>query len=218
MSVNIFYPTKENPYCLPSEPVILRTACAAGINRSAVVRQLLKEKLHPASRVYSQFGAYRGDYNDDNKYIYAYHIDIRDGFYECFGVDKAPNLQSIIFKNMGYEKPTSNYKLEANAIVHLLDSEHVNEYQANLEKYYWRTTNIPDELKIVFSKNIFVLINEWDTTQNLVIKRLTEAGEDVDLVILAKSDTIESPIDTKIEPQSKLAYQLFIDDIKQYFA
>lgn len=223
MSINIIYPTIEKPYVLPTEPIILRVACAAGINRSAVVRQLLIDKIHVDSRVYPQFGAYRGDFNENNKYICGYYLDTRDGFYDVFGVNKTANLQSIIFQKLGYEKPIDNISREALAIRQFLEHNDVSQYQDYLEKFYWRTGHIEGfgiefDTSVERNKNVFVLVNEYGETRNLVIKRLIEAEENVDLVILSIPDTIENPESDDVEPQSKKAYQLFIDKISGYFA
>ena len=172
MSVNIIYPTIEKPYVLPTKPIILRVACAAGINRSAVVRQLLMGKIHPDSRVYPQFGAYRGDLNENNKYIYGYYLNTRDGFYDIFGVDKTANLQSIIFQKLGYENPADNLEREALPIKQLLKHEDVQQYQTYLEKFYWKTEHtegfgIEFDSQMEYNKNIFVLINEYTVLKNI---------------------------------------------------
>lgn len=47
MTVNLIFPTHEKPYIIDSKiPIILRIACYAGVNRSATIREILKQEIH----------------------------------------------------------------------------------------------------------------------------------------------------------------------------
>ena len=57
MAVNLIFPTNENPYIIDSNtPIIIRTVCYAGVNRSATIREILKQKNHKDSVIFSQLG------------------------------------------------------------------------------------------------------------------------------------------------------------------
>lgn len=198
MSINIIYPNVPNPYKIHTDvPIILRTACSAGVNRSAVVREYIKNNVHKESTIYPQYGAEYGDYDN---YKIVIHTISNDGFYDMFQNNKNSNVQMVIAEQLGYSIMD---KL-------IIEEEHREDYKNKLIKTFWSTTpnnNI---------KNIFILINEDQRIIDLVIKRLKEVNEDVDLVILKISDVIYYTQSKTIVSQSVEAYKSFIHLVKYF--
>jgi hypothetical protein len=201
--MNIFEPSVHKPYVINKNfPIILRTACSAGVNRSATVREHIKNNTHDKSVILQQYGAEHGDYDNDE----ILHITFgKDGFNELFGTDKQQNIQAAIFKEFGYPD-IKNYSKQ------ILKKEHVPDYKNAIQKYYWSVKFYGLNHK----KNIFVLINENENIINLVIKRLKEVNENVDLVILRIPDIIRHPLNENIISQTKEAYIEFIDIVKKH--
>jgi hypothetical protein len=201
--MNIIEPTVNKPYVIHKKiPIILRTACTAGINRSATVREYIKNNTHDKSVVLQQYGAKQGDYDNDE----IFHITFgKDGFSELFGTDKQQNIQSAIFSELGYPL-IGDYDKQ------ILKKEHTTNYKNAITNFYWSVK----VYGLNHKKNIFVLVNEDQNTIDLVIKRLKDTNETVDLVILRIADTIRKPLDNNIKPQSKEAYEQFINIVKKY--
>ncbi len=199
--MNIFEPSIEKPYVINTKaPIILRTACSAGINRSATVREYVRHKIHNKSVVLQQYGAEFADY--DNKKILNITLG-KDGFSDLFGFDKQKNIQCVIFSQLGY--PTiGDYSTQ------VLKEEHRKDYKNILINYFWTVKIYGTNHK----KNIFILINENQDVIDLVIKRLYETKEDVDLVILRIPDIIRDV--RHVKSQSKEAYQQFVNVVKKY--
>lgn len=199
---NIYYPTIYTPYNFnPQEKIILRTACSAGVNRSATVRKIIKKNINPASIVYRQYGAHYGNYKNDR--IVSISNGPRDGYYQLFGSDKCPSVQATIFLELGYVLPD-------NMGLQYLEEEHRKAYTEMILEKFWK---FDPSLK-----NVFVLINEDDTVINNVIAQLNEINANIDLVIVKMTDTIYEPIDPNVKPQSKRAYEKFIELVKPYFS
>lgn len=162
------------------------------------------------------------DINSTNKIVRRYVIDERDGYYDLFGVDKTPNMQSIIFDHLGYSAPVRTNR--CNSVIQELEAKDNDKYAEYLNRYYWNTIQVGQDIEINLkpklhqtTKNVFVLVNEFETTKNIVIEKLTEAGEDVDLVIMPLADTIIKPGVDGITSQSKEAYQMCIDKVLECF-
>ena len=192
MSVTIFEPNVPNPYYIPTDiPVVLRTACSAGVNRSATVRECVKNNIHPDSIIYPQYGAEYADF--DNNKIIIHNIE-NDGFYNLFGENKVPNIQMNIAKEIYSESynPT---------LTHTILEKDRTAYKNMLIQKFWITN-----LQI---KNIFIIINEDQRVIDLTIKRLNESNEHVDLIILRIPDVIYYT-HNNIKRQSKEAYESFI--------
>lgn len=200
--LTVIKPSSQNPYVIdPNNPIILRVACRAGVNRSAITRQYIKNNIHPHSVVFPQYGAYCGDYESGK--IGNYQKITNDGFNEVFGVSKCINMQGIIFKQLGYGDVT-----EYNKGV-ILDEDHRQIYAKQIIKLFWSTKD-----SNVGYKNIFVLINEDKEIINLVKKRLEQMDEEVELIIMKIEDTIYKPVVEGILPNSKESYQYFLDIVK----
>ena len=198
-TVKLFEPSSDNPYVISKQdPIILRTACSAGVNRSATVREYIKYNAHLNSIIYPQYGACYGDYDNDE--IVTFTIINNDGFQQIFNTNKCQNMQTIIFDQLNYTRPED-------FIPNTLKHEHKQIYKEFMVKQYWSNNN-----KIY--KNIFILINEDEEVIKLVHKRLSEINDLVDFVILRLPDIIFEPIDNTIVSQSREAYQEFINAIK----
>ena len=231
MSIAVYNPTKKNPYVFGNKPICLRTACSAGINRSATVREYIKKQLHPDSYCYPQFGAVFGD--QDHSKITGYIFHKLDGFYHLFGTPKCQNLQSIIMAKLGYKVQLDDGTVDDSAeeldfcIRQRLDmgnSMHLNQYCYYLENFFWKTKTDQKEIdfgvegnKDLSNKNVFVIINENVETINKVYLRLAASYEDVDLVVIREDDTIYNS-HPDVEPQSLLAYETFVSRIRHYFS
>jgi len=201
--VNVYEPTTQNPYIINEKiPLILRTACTAGVNRSATVREYITPHIPIDSSICAQYGAEYGDY--ENKVI-QYHTSHNDGFNELFGKEKATNVQALIFINaLGYPKLKDDS-------VQILDEHHRYIYTDIIRNTFW---TVKDEITPQ-NKNVFILINENEDVIKLVLKRLTEVGEPVDYVVLRVPDVIHTPSNKKIKSQSIEAYKEFIEIIKK---
>lgn len=203
--LTVINPTFEKPYVIDQlNPIILRVACSAGINRSAITRQYIKNNIHKGSIVFPQYGAQHGDY-ENGKIVCHQLFNLNDGFNELFGVAKCHNMQTIIFKQLGYEVIANNYK----GVV--LDEDHRQQYAKQLIKLFWSTKDSG-----VDYKNVFVLLNESEDVINLVIKRLEQMDEKVDLVVLKVADTIYNPIIEGIKPDSLESYEYFLNIVKKF--
>lgn len=194
--MNIYEPTVDQPYKIPSDPITLRVACSAGVNRSATVGQYLKTIISQDSIVFPQYGADYGDYDNNN--IVAIHYFEPDGFKELFGCDKQMSVQAMIFSKLGYKFETRGRQQLRNI--------HKSGYKSMLSDYYWNFNS--------HQKNVFVLINDDEETIRLVIKRLTDLNVPVDLVILRLADTIYYPKDPSVEKCTLEAYKSFLEDVK----
>ncbi len=201
--MNIFEPTIDKPYVINTKtPIILRTACSAGINRSATVREYIKNNIHDKSVILQQYGAEFADYNNKN----ILNITLgKDGFNDLFGIDKQKNIQCVIFNQLGYPE-IGEYSTQ------VLKEEHRKDYKNIMVNYFW-SVKMYD---IRYKKNIFILVNENQDVIDLVIKRLSEIKENVDLVILRIPDIIRNGRNKNIKPQSKEAYEHFVNVIKKY--
>lgn len=198
LTMKIIEPTINNPYKIPiDEPICLRVACTAGINRSATVREYIKNNIHNQSKIYPQYGAEYGDYDNDK--IIMYSMINNDGFCEMFGKDKCDNIQMEIATELGYPLIEKNTHM----IIKQGDKEN---YKTKLIESFWVTNNN--------NKNIFIIVNENQNVIDLVAKRLEESKEMVDLVICKIPDIIYYPRDKKITSQSLKAYETFIDIVK----
>ena len=209
MKINIVKPTPDQPYIINNkDPIILRVACSAGINRSACVREYLSKRMHPDSIIYPQYGAHFSDYENDQ--IIIHQISHGDGFVELFETNKVPNIQYSIFQKLG--TPCSGIIEDTHKEYHLdMDqTHHIEKYKNELYDTFW---NIEHEGK----KNIFILINEHQKTIDTVIQRLSDTGKSVDLVIINVIDTIYRPTSEHIKPQSYEAYCSFVHEISKYF-
>ncbi|QKF94841.1 hypothetical protein QKU48_gp1383 [Fadolivirus algeromassiliense] len=199
--IKIHEPTKENPYRInKSEKIILRTACSAGVNRSAVVREILKRNISNDSIIYPQHGADYGDH-DRNKIMCA-KTDVPDGFNEIFGCKKSRNVQETLYEKMGHDEPEE-------AQLKVLANDYREEYTRLIKDHYW---SIDTKFK-----NVFVVINNDEPVIDLVIKRLSELNVDIDLVILRLPDTIYYTDNPKIKSQSVEAYNQFIELVNPLF-
>jgi len=205
--LRIYYPSSTNRYVIDtSKPILLKTCCSAGVNRSATVREFLKNHIHRDSVIVPQYGAYYGDF--DMNPITNFETNNLDGFVELFGVRKSPSIQSIIFKELGYEK-VPDFTPQ---FLDMDNENHVTKYKEMIGKLLWNidtttTTTMP---------NIFVIINEDTSVIRTVITRLTEANRDCDLVVIKERDTIYEP-ENGIAKQSFDAYKIFVDKIESYF-
>lgn len=198
---NIYYPSTHNKYKIPiSVPIFLRVACSAGVNRSATFREFLKNHISANSIVMPQYGAKYGDY--EAKQIINFETNERDGFYDVFGVDKSPSMQSIIFKKIGYAVVPDFTEQHLD----MANNEHVEFYKSELLDTFW---NVEKDMM-----SVFVLINESEEVINCVIKRL--AGMKCDLVIVREHDCIYEP-GNGIVRQSGEAYRVFVSKIGDYF-
>lgn len=192
----IYYPTPSNPYRFTRKPIILRTACTAGVNRSATIREFVKCHIHKNSIVYAPYGALYGDYE---KTIISVN-SCRDGFYDLFGYDKTRSIQSQIFLQLGYT-------LYDNMELQYLEIRDYKSYRNIINDQYWTFDNT--------LKNVFILVNENQDVINSVIIKLK--NEIVDIVVLQIHDTIHRPQSANILPQSRDAYSAFIEAISVYF-
>lgn len=201
MAVDLIFPTHEKPYIIDSKtPIILRTACYAGVNRSATIREILKQKIHKDSVIFPQYGAYYGNYNYDD--IVCISTKQRDGFYEVFETDKSPSIQGLIFSQLGYTP------LETMEEQQYLERSHHKSYKTFIQEQYWT------EPKLL--KSVFILsLTDPDIVSN-VFHQLQESNISCDLVVLSLNDTIFKPSDPDIKPQSKEAYLEFIKIVNQY--
>jgi hypothetical protein len=200
--INIFEPTPTSPYVFSANPITLRTACSAGFNRSATVRELISRNIHPHSIVYPQYGALYGDYNSDE--IGCIVTNLKDGFIEVFGTLKSPSVQEIIFKDIGY-------KIQNHPELQYIKKNHHDRYRHNICQRFLNFDNS--------NKNVFVLINEDETVIDNTIKMLEEhlGKNHVDLVIIRCPDIILYPRDSNIKPQSSSAYRKFVSTVRSYF-
>ncbi len=199
--VTIYEPTPNNPYLIDKQtPLILRTACTAGINRSATVREYICPNIPKNSLIFPQYGAEYGDYG--NKDI-QYHTLHSDGFIELFDKEKEINIQTSIFNNLGYQKIGDDS-------VQILDEKHREVYKETIKQQFWTVKNHMTQ----DNKNVFILINENETVINLVLKRLIKINESVDYVILRIPDVIYTPANNKVKSQSVEAYKGFINIVK----
>lgn len=199
-NVKIYEPSVSHPYIINrKETIVLKTACSAGVNRSATVREYVMSNISKNSVVYSQYGALHGDY--DNKEIVTFTISNQDSFQQLFGCPKVQNIQTMIFDQLGYARANHFGKI-------ILDEKHKSIYKDMIIKQYWKSHNEN-------YKNIFILINEEESVIELVYKRLSELNDPVDFVILRVPDIIYTPVDIKISPQSLDAYKSFLDIIKK---
>ena len=203
MSVTKYVTSADTPYIIPSNhPIILRVACAAGVNRSATMRQYLISKIHSDSIVLPQYGAYYGDY--ERNPIQSFDIDEPDGFNDLFGLAKTQNIQSKIFEQLGYPKV-------ANHVANNMDmsnNSHVEFYKNQLISYW----NLETIAKTNY-KNIFILVNHHQNCQDIAFKRLSDANVAVDYVIVPVDDFINRPINPDMNPHSKEAYEEFYNMI-----
>ena len=198
--LSIYYPSISNPYKFDlTVPVILRTACSAGVNRSATVRELLKGKLCTGSICFPQYGADDGNYQ--NQLIISTSTRQTDGFCEIFLTDKCLSVQSILFEMCGYT-------LLGGMEPQVLKKSHHDLYKDHILKYFWTSC------QGINMKNIFVIINTDKVIIQNVIDQLKEINMTCDLVILELEDIIYWPINTNIKPQSKAAYEEFIKMVK----
>ena len=152
---SVYHPSPQSPYKFTKQPIILRTACTAGFNRSATVREYLKTKIHKFSVVHAQYGADYGDYHNDQ--IMCVNTTKPDGFYELFGCGKTPSIQASIFVAL-------QHKLIDDNSLQVLDSHKNERYKNIILKTFWR---IDPSMK-----NVFVIINENDETIKKLILEL----------------------------------------------
>jgi hypothetical protein len=180
----------------------LRTACSAGFNRSATVRELISRNIHPNSTVYPQYGALYGNYNSDR--IGCIVTNINDGFVELFGNYKCPSVQEIIFKEIGY-------RIQDDFDLQYINEKHHNRYRDNICQTFLKFDDT--------NKNVFVLVNEDETIIDNMINMLkSHIGRNhIDLVIIRCPDIILYPNNNDIKPQSSVAYKTFINTMKLYF-
>jgi hypothetical protein len=209
--VKIHKPTPGNQHKInKSDKAVYRFACAAGVNRSATVRQIFIDNITSESIFYPQYGAHYGCENatkikafDVNKY------DVPDAFSEVFGCSKTTNMQAQIFEKIGYQ----NMFIED--WHHTLDESHRTKYKELLDREFWTvhvTTGISmDSSKI---KNVFVLINECDHVKDNVVEKLNKIGEPVELIWLKLDDYISTPRGDYLA-QSKHAYIDFISQVDE---
>lgn len=196
--MNIFYPTINKPYKIETKkPIVLKTACMAGINRSATTREWLKTKINQNSIIYNQYGAYYGDYHNSD--IVAFAVNKEDGFNSVFGTSKQPNVQTILFKFLGYSE-------KQDFVPNTLKPEDKDKYRKLILKNYW--------LKEYDIPQVYVLINEHETIINKFINQMKKYNYKGDLVILNLEDTIYKP-QNGIKPQSEEAYRLFISKLEK---
>jgi hypothetical protein len=194
--MQIYYPTPKHPFVMPMSNVSLRIACSAGINRSATVREFLAMNMYDNCDIYYQYGAKYGD--GDAKAIYAHDTTGYDGFCEVFDLRKKPNIQKVLFEMLGH---TFDKKAT-------LPESSREKYKQLLNKHFWNIKPL--------EHNIFIIINDKQSVVDLVIKRLAELGEDVDLIVINLKDSIYDP-PTGIKAQSKEAYDEFLDKIEPLF-
>lgn len=202
--LKIYRPTFSHPYTFSDGPIILRTACTAGVNRSATVREFVSMYINPDSKIFPQYGAEYGNYNNEN--IICVNVGAPDGFYDIFACDKSPSIQAILFSKLGYT-------LCENKDWQYLQPEHKILYKELILDYFWKL-----DLSI---KNVFIIINENENVINAVIDQLQEqltkvdnVTENIDLVILEIPDIIYYPRNG-YESQSKEAYSDFLMLVKQ---
>lgn len=201
---NIYYPSHSSKYPIPKDkPILLKTACTAGVNRSATVRQFIKNQIHLDSIVLPQYGAFYGDF--DANPITNFETNEPDGFTELFGTNKSPSMQSILFKRIGYDSVPDFIPQELD----MHNEKHVTLYKESLLVDFWNVeTTYP---------SIFILINESEEVIECVIKRLTDSPYPCDLVILKEKDIIYEPTEVGVVAQSRRAYELFVEKIAPYF-
>lgn len=201
--ISIYEPLCSNPYTInTSEPITLRTACTAGVNRSATVREYIKSKISQDSFIFPQYGAFYGDY--DNKDVVTFYVNEKDGFNEFFGLHKTQSMQAHIFKHLKYEQ-LKDFEIQK------LNDHDKTLYKNMIVEQYWKCNNI------ITNKNIFVIINDDQKVIDIVHKRLEETNIPVDLVILRVPDIIFEPTNPLIKPQSVEAYREFVSMISGYF-
>ena len=120
-----------------------------------------------------------------------------------FQQQKVQNVQSLIFQQLGYNK----VKNGVHNLLDMTNNDHVSFYKEEMLKYWSPTQN---------HKHIFILLNQNENTQDLVLTRLTETNIPVDYVIVPVDDTIHNPLNPAITPHSLEAYQQFYNTIKEY--
>lgn len=203
--IRIYEATPKNPYVFPSHPITLRTACSAGFNRSATVRELIRRNVHPNSVIFPQYGARYGHY--DNPRIGCVSTKCRgynDQFHTVFGVRKVECIQEILFQKLGYT-------IRDVPEIQNINMQDHKEYRDLISNEY---LNFDNSLY-----NVFVLINEDMTVIRNTIELLKRhVGENtLDLVIVKLDDTIWEPRRVYVLPQSEEAYREFISEVRQFF-
>jgi len=201
-TIRIYYPTDKSTYHFGKRPIILRTACSAGFNRSAVVREIIKRNIHPESVVYPQYGVFLGNYS--NQAVGCVNTNLRDGFFEYFGCDKVPSIQATIFEALGH-MPSLHEK------VFYLPQYEQERYRDVIHDYYWNFDST--------YQNVYVIVNEDKEIIKSLINQLRKtARTNVDLIVINLPDTICQPEESHVIPQSAHAYHNFVKKIKQYFS